>query len=79
MSAKLRLIFAYAVDVLSKCPALRDVQPPMQGHEESGLTIFVRPSIYVWPVPKRANGAGHERHEKKETNNARTSNLSLWG
>jgi hypothetical protein len=42
MASYLRLIFAYAVDVLSKCLALRDVQPPTQGDEESGLTIFVR-------------------------------------
>jgi hypothetical protein len=40
MAGCLRLIFAYAVDVLSKCLALRDVQPPTQGHEESGLTIL---------------------------------------
>jgi hypothetical protein len=42
MAGCIRLIFAYAVEVLSKCLALRDVQPPLQGHEESGLTIFAR-------------------------------------
>jgi hypothetical protein len=42
MASLIRLIFAYAVDALSKCLALRDVQPPTQDHEESGLTIFVR-------------------------------------
>src|ERR1700761_1922387 len=47
----------------------------MQGHEESGLTIFCEAVlIYVWPVPKRPNGApkrpngaGHERYGKRET------------
>src|ERR1700733_10614034 len=53
MGGCVRLIFAYAMDVLSKCRALRDVQAPTQGHEESGLTIFARLSlIYVWPIPK---------------------------
>ena len=42
MAAIFALYSPIAVDVLSKCLALRDVQPPTQGHEESGLTIFVR-------------------------------------
>ena len=42
MVGYLRLIFAYSVDMLSKCLALRDVQPPTQDHEESGLRIFAR-------------------------------------
>ena len=47
MGGCLRLIFAHAADMLSKSLALRDVQAPMQGHEESGLTIFARASSYV--------------------------------
>jgi hypothetical protein len=47
MAGYLRLICAYAVDVLSKCLALRDVQQATQDHEESGLTIFVRYSLYM--------------------------------